>query len=406
MGTIAAPAALTPVDYGVSTGLAAETRYTVVLVAEDDEAVPNLQATVRAIEVVTLPDTTPPQWAAGFPTAQRVEDFGFHLVLQLDEPCSCAYVTLYAGTGTPTVVDVVAGTDGDGTPAVAAGVASVVEGPDGTFASDERVHGGLAAETQYDVHVVCWDHEATTNRQTHAGTTSLTTLPDATPPVFVPGFPRVAEGSVEDFAVELQVALDEPGSWYFVIQPLGSEVPTASEIMAGGGQAVAASDFVSVLVDRVSFVRRVSTGLSAETAFQVCSVAADDQPSPNAQPQATVFNFTTLPDTTPPEWTSSPSFSRVEDFTLGVTVVLDEPGSILWLIARAGALPPTVTGLRAGRDGGGLPAVDTGRWAVVGGQVATTVVISGKLQAETSYDVFVVAEVSGACAASGATTPV
>ena len=403
-GSINVAEAHTIVEHDVTAGLAASSAYVVVLVAEDDEPVPNLQAGVRGIELQTLPDTTPPKWVPGFPATQHVEDFAYDLVIRLDEPSSCAYVTLYAGTGAPTVVDIMAGTDGDGTPAVASGRVRVVDVGGGTFEGVHTVTDGLAAVTEYAVHVVCWDDEDTANRQASAGVASVTTLPDSTPPVFLPGYPRSSSGTIEDFAVELQAALDEPATWYFVVQPLGSEIPAPAQIMAGQGAQVVVSDHVQVLVDRVPFMRQVSEGLSAATAFQVCSVAADDEPTPNMQSRATVFNFTTLPDATPPRWTAHPRMSRIEDFTLGFTVVLDEPGSVLWLITRAGALAPTVAALRAGRDGGGLPGLDSGAWSVHVGGVEATIVITGKLEAETSYDVFVAAEVRARCVLPFATS--
>lgn len=394
-GSFAVPTPLTQTTRHVTGGLTAETEYHVVLVAQDDEAAPNLQTLVLVVNVTTGPDVTPPKWRAGYPTHRNLGDFELDVVARLDEPGTCTFLVLYASTATPTVADVLAGTGGDGSAGLAMGTMVVnvsVAGPPTSFEGVVTVNSNLAAETEYDVYLLCSDDEAHPNQQASVASFAATTLPDETPPVFGVAFPRVS--GVADFAATVQAALDEPGRWFWAVVPANSSAPTPAQIVGGTVPEAVASGSKLVAAGAAVVSDVVTGGLLAATRYDVWSTAQDDEPIPNVQTSVAHMNFTTLPDETPPVWLSpAPVMTVIEDFTLAFDVVLDEPSTVLWVVVAAGATSPSVTNVRAGEDGAGNPGVASGSYMVMAVNVSTTVTIHGGLSAVTAYDVYLFAEV-------------
>ena len=79
-GEITLTAADTAYDVDV-TGLSENTVYSVFVVAEDDQATPNLQTAVTDLDVTTADDTAP-SFATGFPKATEIKDTEFKLVVE------------------------------------------------------------------------------------------------------------------------------------------------------------------------------------------------------------------------------------------------------------------------------------------------------------------------------------
>ena len=394
IGSFAIPTRHTQTRHHIDDGLLAETEYNLVLVAQDDEATPNVQTAVFALNFTTGPDVTPPVTLPGYPTHANLGDFEFDLVLRTDEPSTCWWVVLYMNLAPPTIADVVAGTDGEGNTAIRGGSTTVVvpvTSPVG-FAGNTSITGNLRAETDYDVWVVCQDDEPTPNRQTQKSKLTLRTIPDETPPVFTPGWPKPA--ATEDFAIDLGVSLDEPGRWFWVVTPAGGPAPTVAQVLSGWPGVSLDAGSVDVHAGEQQFVGRASSGLLAVTNYDVWSLAQDDEPIPNVQQEVHRFNVTTIPDETPPVWvSSSPAVAVVEDFTIVVDAALDEPGTVWWIVAPGSAVQPTVAQLRAGNDGSGQPGVMAGSAQVDTASTTIQVTITGALTAETWYEVFVFAEV-------------
>lgn len=83
-------------------------------------------------------------------TRRRAQDFAFDFAVECNEVATAYYVVLASGSPPPTTVDVVAGTDGVGSPGVDSGVVAVPVPGNTTII---RVNSTLAATTTYDVYL-------------------------------------------------------------------------------------------------------------------------------------------------------------------------------------------------------------------------------------------------------------
>ncbi len=159
-------------------GLTASTAYDVYVVAEDDEATPNLQANPVKIDLLTAnPDITAPVWTTGYPKVEEVANNDFNLKVSTDEVATAYYVVLSDGSAAPNAAQVKAGTDGSNVAAFKSGSVSI------TTANTQFVQNiaGLAAGTTYDVYVVAED--PSNNLQTSpAGIENITTTNVLTEP--------------------------------------------------------------------------------------------------------------------------------------------------------------------------------------------------------------------------------
>ena len=211
-GSINASSALTTVSttIGPTAGLVADTGYDVWCVAADRFG--NLQVSASRVDIETGADVTAPEFVPGYPTPVAVEDFEFSIASQLNEPGTWYWVALPSGATKPSIANVKNRLDALGSPALAGDSGSI-----GTAGSTvtARVHGTglLAAETVYDIWALAEDDEPVPNGQVTLTYTNVTTLPDATPPLFHTA-PVVS--AVTDFSVTISAALDEPGRFYYV----------------------------------------------------------------------------------------------------------------------------------------------------------------------------------------------
>ena len=152
-GSQAIAAANTDYTSNIS-GLTASTLYDIYVVAEDDEATPNLQAAPVKVDVTMLdPDVTAPSWTATYPKTANVANNDFDLLVSINEIGKAYYVVLADGTTAPNSTQVKAGQDGTGTAASISGYINI------TTASTEFSQNiaGLTAGTTYDVYVVAED---------------------------------------------------------------------------------------------------------------------------------------------------------------------------------------------------------------------------------------------------------
>lgn len=223
------------------------TSYTVYCVATDTQTpAGNTQLTpVATPAFTTLADITPPVWiAAPQIIASLVDDFSFALSAETDEPTTLFMVASPAASAmpVPSPADVVAGRDGVG---ATAPVAVSTTGGAATAFAEWLVSDGVLANTLYDVFLVARDHQTSLNIQGTVTRLNVTTLPDHTPPVALQGFPATA---VEDYAVPLLAAFDEPVVWFaalvrtqFESDPIPELSPATVIAMATAAQAADAA---------------------------------------------------------------------------------------------------------------------------------------------------------------------
>lgn len=117
------------------------------MVLADDELVPNVRSTPVYVEFETSPDSTPPQFIAGYPLLVAVDDSSVGVQARLDEVGSFAFAVTAPDAPIPSALEVFAGTDGVGTAAVAHGVAEATTVGVTAVAAIQ----GLLASTSYTV---------------------------------------------------------------------------------------------------------------------------------------------------------------------------------------------------------------------------------------------------------------
>lgn len=108
-------------------------------------------------------DTTPPQYASGYPRAENAgEGIAFDVLVNVDEASQCGVVVGTLGSPAPDVQHMGAGTLGDGSPPLATTATNYLQPTPDT---DVRwsVSAALSYSTSYDVWVLCSDFESPPN---------------------------------------------------------------------------------------------------------------------------------------------------------------------------------------------------------------------------------------------------
>ena len=388
-GEITLTAADTAYDVNV-TGLSENTAYSVFVVAEDDQATPNLQTAVTDLDVTTA-DDTPPSFASGFPKATEIKDTEFKLVVELDEPGLFHWAVLPSGDTAPTAAEMAASNNAD---AVAKSAAAGVAVTAGSLQKTVTVATGLAEATQYDVYVLARDDNGdlgggqSDNVQASVGSFALTTA-DVTPPAFESTFPSIPSASITTSALNISVQLDEPGTVYYYLVEEEDTPPTAAQVTGQtatyGATTVVAKGTVVVTAASVAADAAI-TGLDDLTAYSAYVVAADDgmtstatnayySTAPNVATSATRVNATTA-DGTPPVFVGAytPATAEIDGAAFDIDVQLDEPGTVYYIVVTRTsedppATPPTSAQAKTGDFAG---TVACGNFAVASAETNVT----------------------------------
>ena len=201
-------------DYSASiTGLTSETNYDIYLVSEDDESIPNVQASVTKIEALTT-DITAPSFVATYPKTANVATKSLDIVVQLDEVGSSYYVVLGNNVTAPSVAEVIAGTGTGGSTAESSGTINVTTAST-DFSSSVT---GLTSETEYDIYIVSQDDEVIPNVQSLVTkvdviTTEATIISDI--PSYVGLYNTLADTSITTQDTTKELPLVESKGSYF-----------------------------------------------------------------------------------------------------------------------------------------------------------------------------------------------
>ena len=337
-----------------------ESRYWVYVTARDDETSPNVMTTTRVQGVDTV-DVTAPTFQNSHPTITgnaatthktypNIGGVTLNVTVELDEPGKVYFLATAAADAAPTSAQVKAcGVYGSSsktstvghtyTPSGGSAIAPFACGDlDVQLANTAYVHRltEIPEETAVKVYVVAEDDENTrlnhfslltqppvSNLQATPANVAVTTV-DTSPPewatvaaVKYPRVPYALATDIEDVKATFDVAVDEPGTVYYVVvtkdltfhegytDGTARALPTTAEVRAGTGPgALAATASGSVAVASGSENTKISTvvtGLAAQTAYDVYLVAEDDAPAPgpNVQTSVTKLRFKTRDNTAP-----------------------------------------------------------------------------------------------------------
>ena len=359
-GEITLTAADTAYDVNV-TGLSENTAYSVFVVAEDDQAAPNLQTPVTDLDVTTA-DDTPPSFASGFPKATEIKDTEFKLVVELDEPGLFHWAVLPSGDTAPTAAEMAASNNADAVAEIRRRGVAVTAG---SLQKTVTVATGLAEATQYDVYVLARDDNGDlgggqSDKRPGLGRVLRAGWPtaDVTPPAFESTFPSIPSASITTSALNISVQLDEPGTVYYYLVEEEDTPPTAAQVTGQtatyGATTVVAKGTVVVTAASVAADAAI-TGLDDLTAYSAYVVAADDgmtstatnayySTAPNVATSATRVNATTA-DGTPPVFVGAytPATVEIDGTAFDIDVQLDEPGTVYYIVVTRTSEDPPAT---------------------------------------------------------------
>jgi hypothetical protein len=455
-GTFAITASDTVTQHVTAAGhLTSETEYDVYLVAEDNdhpgETSRNMQDNVTFLEFKTR-DVTPPAWTAAYPTLLR-GGRAIQVITQMNEAGQAYFIVVADGSAAPTSMQVEKGLDYGGVVVHAkcgqtAGEFDMeIPGEDYTCSV-----AGLQESTAYDVYVVAKDNEDNAlmggqaivlraNRQASPMKIDVL-MADITAPVHQPNTPRVERLFGDYF--DLIVKFDEPGIAFYTVDNFRTQMPTAENVRLGldhAGSYVSASGNVSVPVAFTETLGFVGNQLLvSERDYWVYITAEDVEETPNLQQKLEKIHIRT-PDVTPPKfigrWTENGTVTAVTGYGFDLVVSLNEVGTTYYIVLPAGSPAPTaedVRNLRAGEKDSGVEApVACGVWQQLEGYANFTERVQGvnvterpecgddsfyglaagsddfyglgaappfcsrcpKLDSQTAYDVWIVAEDDG-----------
>jgi len=231
------------------------------------------------------------------------------------------------------------------------------------------------------------------NQQASPACISVTMTADASPPVFVSSTPTVS--SETDSSVSLVLETDETCTAFYVLLPADASdttTPTLADIRAGtDGTGAAAVSSGSVVIAAGAPSTITALGLTAATSFKWHLFAEDSESPPNTQASATIVNTVTGADVTPPSWESGyPRVQFLTDSSFQLQALLNEPGSVSWVVLLSSSASPTTSQVAVGTDGEGQPPVGAGTVTCIGPSSPCVANVTG-LTAATPYTVYLVA---------------
>lgn len=366
----------------VTSGLVADTTYSVCFVAEDSIG-PNTQASVTCFDVTMTSDNIPPSFVSGYPAEGTPTDTTLTLEVQIDEAGSWAWCLLPSAATAPSIAQVKAGTDGNDAAAIDSGTETTA-----AATTVSATVSGLAAASAYKWHIVAEDDEAPANVQVATTVVTVSTGPDATPPSFASSYPQAT--AVTDSQFTLQVSINEPGSVPWVLLAFGSTTPSPAQVIAGTDSSDVAALASGSIACADTGVHQVDvTGLEAATPFDVFLAPRDDEGTPNVVSAASKLGVITEDDATPPSWAVDPSASGITDSRFTVSMQLSEPGAWYFVVLATSAPAPSPAQVQTGVDGSGGAAVVSFSGPVSTATTTVSQTISPVLDAATTYNVYV-----------------
>lgn len=385
--TATAPA--TAIDYSyLLNGYAGQTVY---LAIRNTSAVFN--SSFLVVDDISVTDSSAPNYQNSTPTTSNITTSGFDLTVRLDEVGKVYYVVLLdTNSNVPNATQVKNGQDGTGTTtAVKASGYINVTSANSDFS---KTFNTLISNTGYKIYTVSEDVSA--NLQTLVTATSVTTanVADTTPPIFNSS-PSTSAITSSGFTVT--VNSNEAGKAYYVVLPGASSTPTASNIKTEQTTSGTISGVITKGIINLSAntdINQAISGLSANTAYKIYVVLEDT--ALNLQTTATAISVTTnaIPDTTPPNFNSSPSISAITNSGFTLMVNSNEMGKAYYVVLLdSNTNVPNATQVKNGQDG-----TNTTTAVKASGSINLTAannnfskIISG-LSNNSSYRVYVVLE--------------
>ena len=380
-GTIAVGSAWSIIQK-LQQGLTVDTQYVAYFAAEDSGN--RLQADIITLPFTTSTDRTPPVFVDSYPTITGVTSSGWTVNVQLNEPGWFYVVVLPTGAPAPSSLQTVQGVDGSGNNALAHTSSQVATGSSTVMVNIVDMQD----DTTYDVWVVASD--VAINIMQTPVMRQVTTLADTQPPAFVATYPKIT--GITSHSATVEVQLDEPGKCYSVIVPQAAAAPTAAQVKAGYSPTAVATTSFDVLKSSTTYFG-VFTGLAASTNYIAYTVCEDDtSPTPNVQATVKDNTVDTPADTFAPAFVApSPSIVSADHNSGTLEVILDDVGTVYYVVLPRGATAPTQAELKAGTGSAGAASPSSGSFNV-GSVLVKSSQVMGGLTKLTEYDCWVMTE--------------
>jgi len=320
--------------------------------------------------------TSAPDWEGVTPELTNILANSTDINVQINENGTAYSVVLSNNATPPNSQEVKNGTGSGGSPAVDSDSVSLVGSVLDTMTLTGLSHG------EYDVYVVAED----TIPNLQASPIKLDLTIDSQAPNWENGTPSLSNVVTDGADVDVQIS--EAGKAYLVVVPNDSGEPSPTEIKAGqaagGGSPIQSAylDLTASTPDNFTL-----TGLSAEN-FDVYLVAEDTVPNL----QTTVSRLDLDLNILPVFALTYPKLDNIGETTANVLLKINEEGDGYAVAITKDDPAPSISQIKNGQDSTGTPVPSGNSGTVVLNQDVEKTIILTNLDADTSYDIYVVAE--------------
>ena len=354
-----------PTITSTTLSLSHSTHYIVYLVAQDNQAIPNLQTVVTAIEF-SMP-FTPTAINLSSSSILELNDAGETIgaLSTTDEDSNEHVFELVTGSGDSDNVDF-----------------SI----DGNTLKFESV-SDYEAQKQYSVRIRSTDDNGLYTEQVL--TIDVTDVDDMSP-VFENDYPVIE--NVTSSSLDLSIKINESGKIYIAILSADAIEPSLEEMISGTSESTAWLDYQVVEVTDATMAYLVSfTELMHSSMYKIVLFAEDD--SINSNRQTTLTTYFTRTFGAPKFIEEYPKVSVGKDNVFKLEVKVDRVGTVFYAVVGEGESAPTIGDLN---NAGKLKHdfIDSGQVNVTNVNELLIVEIKN-LGINKSYDLYLFAEDDG-----------
>ncbi|UXX80231.1 T9SS type A sorting domain-containing protein [Reichenbachiella carrageenanivorans] len=333
-------------------------------------AAENQQQTLTVTQVSNIAFTE------GSPTISHYHSGIYRLALETTDDGYVYYIVEPSGGTAPTAAQIQSGRNADGDVVFRSDADEIFAGSETTL----DIYG-LEESTAYDVYLVL---ESADNELQPSVTKLSLTTETLSSLAWSAGYPQFEYFCCDTYRLLLQ--LTENGNVYYVVEPEGSDEPTAEQIQNGNnasGSSAFKSGSAYSLVAGEEYSQAQISGLSESTAYDIYLVVADEEY--NVSPNVTKMEVMTG-DYSAPEWSEGyPQMGTISSLEANVAIDLEEEtGMVYYAVFRSSSTTHFPANLK---NGSNYQALDEGSVSASAPNFTLSNLSEG-----TDYDVWLVAE--------------
>ncbi len=370
--------ALGSYGWGMVSGVTANTKYNIYLVAESARGALSKQTVL--LEVTTQPPV-PAAFIDGYPMIDALKDIQFNLKFQATKAGKAYYIIVLRDANAPTSGQVKAGVSYGGVSIKAKGFRDV---PLRVISFGTIT--GLSPSTAYDVYAVMED-QATGSLQQEPTKLQVTTLSEQAPAV-TQLYPVL--DSVTDQSFTFGLWLNKQGKVYYMLVKDGATAPTSQEVKSG-------QSYRDVVPVKTGYVDVPDSGFGAFGFYDLSDLAANtkyvlyistESTSGVLSEQPASTEVTTKPAEPARFIDGNPSARHAEEDRFILALNLTKAGTVHYVVVPKDSNAPTREEVKAGNEYQGITPVAKGS---VDANPNADVLVTG-LSPGTEYDIYAVIE--------------